>query len=123
MSSDEIFGRLSTYVTHQNKASMAIVLEQILEGELRFDIDYQEANSGNSLLHVAAQSGSKFMIKSLLRYGASLNVQNHRGNTALHFCFKYRYGELGEYLVQKGADDSIKNVDGLLCREMDPDLM
>jgi hypothetical protein len=35
----------------------------------------------------------------------------------LHFAFGYGYTEAGEYLVKKGADDSIRNKDGLTCYE------
>lgn len=40
------------------------------------------------------------------------------GNTPLHFCFAYGYGDtLGEYLISKGADCTIRNNDGFTCRE------
>lgn len=39
------------------------------------------------------------------------------GQTALHFCFAYHFEELGQYLLSKGADDSILNADGLTCYE------
>ena len=116
------FERLARFIKHQNKA-LASALDEVLEGEVSFAIDYQEANTGNTLLHIAAQGGSKLMMKSILRNGSQLNLQNSRGNTALHFCFKYQYKELGEYLISKGADDSILNADGLLCREMIPGLV
>lgn len=46
----------------------------------------------------------------------------NRGNTALHFCFAYGYGDtLGEYLLSKGADTTAMNDDGLVCFEgIDP---
>jgi ankyrin repeat protein len=46
---------------------------------------------GNTALMVACQSGSKKMIKVSLRFGANLNAQNFKGNTALHFCFAFNY--------------------------------
>eukprot|EP01039_Chlorochromonas_danica_P000903 gene903-984_t len=79
-------------------------------------IDYQD-EQGNALLHIASQNGSKRLIKLCLRRGASLNLQNLTGQTALHFAFGYGYNEAGEYLVSKGADDSIRNKDGLTCYE------
>ena len=40
------------------------------------------------------------------------------GNTPLHFCFAYGYGDtLGEYLISKGADCTLRNNAGLTCRE------
>jgi hypothetical protein len=79
-------------------------------------MDYQD-DAGNSLLHIAAQNGNKRMIKLCLRRGAPLNTQNLNGQTPLHFAFAYGYTDVGEYLVGKGADDSIRNKDGLTCYE------
>eukprot|EP00960_Hanusia_phi_P002716 80280-Hanusia_phi.AAC.2 len=40
-----------------------------------------------------------------------------QGNTCLHYCFGYNYTELGEYLISKGADESIRNHLNATCRE------
>jgi hypothetical protein len=79
-------------------------------------IDYQD-DQGNALIHVAAQNGSKRLVKLCLRRGANLNVQNLNGQTALHFAYGYGYSDVGDYLVGKGADDSIRNKDSLTCYE------
>jgi hypothetical protein len=79
-------------------------------------MDYQD-EAGNSLLHIAAQNGNKRMIKLCLRRGAELNAQNLNGQTPLHFAYAYGYNEVGDYLVNKGADDSLRNKDGLTCYE------
>lgn len=92
------------------------VEEVINQPEWSVPIDYQD-EQGNTLLHMAAQNGSKRMVKTCLRRGASLNVQNLTGQTALHFAFGYGYDDLGNYLLKLGADDSIKNKDGLTCYE------
>ena len=73
--------------------------------------------NGNSLFLIASQQGLKRMAKLLLRRGANFNFQNNVGNTALHYCFAYSFDDLGEYLIKKGADDSLKNGDGLTCYE------
>ena len=40
------------------------------------------------------------------------------GCTALHYAHAYGHGAtLGEYLVSKGADDSVTNQEGLTCYE------
>ncbi|KAJ1480542.1 ankyrin repeat-containing domain protein, partial [Baffinella frigidus] len=72
---------------------------------------------GNTLLLIAAQTGSKRMCKMLLRRGASLSAQNRRGQTVLHFCYAFRYTELGDYLSSKGADATLRNDYGLTCQE------
>lgn len=114
---EETFDRLSLLIQSGDRVAFVAFMEQMLEGELRYDIDYQEPSSKNSLIHVAAQNGNKLMAKNLLRNGANINAINGRGNSPLHFCFAYGYQELGEYLISKGADDSIKNADGLSCYE------
>ncbi|KAF4131928.1 OTU-like cysteine protease domain-containing protein [Phytophthora infestans] len=66
------------------------------------------------MLDNTCQNGLKRITKLALRRGANINSQNNRGNTALHFCFAYGYGDsLGAYLISKGADTTIENDDGL----------
>lgn len=57
---------------------------------------------GNTLLITACQNGNKRVAKCVLRRGANINARNHKGNTPLHYCFHYGYGDsLGEYLMSK----------------------
>jgi hypothetical protein len=73
---------------------------------------------GNTILNISCQNGHKRIMKCALRRGADMNVQNYRGNSPLHFCFKYGFGAtLGAYLIGKGADVSIRNTDGQTCTE------
>ena len=79
-------------------------------------IEYQD-EQGNTLLHIAAQNGSKRLIKLALRRGAAMDAQNLNGQTALHFAYGYGYTTVGDYMVSKGADDTIRNKDDLTCYE------
>ena len=79
-------------------------------------MDYQD-DAGNTLLHIAAQNGNKRMVKLCMRRGSDLNAQNLNGQTPLHFAFAYGYSEVGNYMISKGGDDSIRNKDGLTCYE------
>lgn len=79
-------------------------------------MQYQD-DTGNTLLHIASQNGNKRMIKLCLRRGAEINAQNLNGQTPIHFAYSYGYSAVGEYLVSKGADDTILNKDGLTCYE------
>ena len=73
---------------------------------------------GNTILAIACQNGLKKMAKLALRRGADINARNYKGNTPLHFCFTYGYGDtLGQYLISKGADPAIKNHQGSTCYE------
>jgi ankyrin repeat protein len=73
-------------------------LEDALEEHIPIDTTDQ---FGNSLLILAAQQGSKRMIKFLLRRGANMNWQNTTGNTALHYCYAYNNPAIGEYLKRR----------------------
>jgi len=78
----------------------------------------QTDEHGNSILAIGSQNGSKRVVKLALRFGADINGVNNSGNTALHFCFRYGFGDtLGRYLISKGADASIRNAEGKTCLE------
>jgi len=65
---------------------------------------------GNTMLITACQNGNKRVAKAVLRRGADINSRNYKGNTPLHYCYHYGYGEtLGQYLISKGADSDAKN--------------
>ena len=73
---------------------------------------------GNTLLAVACQNGLKRLAKLALRRGANINSRNYKGNTPLHFCYTYGYGDtLGAYLISKGADPTIRNHSGNVCHD------
>jgi ankyrin repeat protein len=68
---------------------------------------------GNSLLHVACQSGNKRAVKFCLRKGLDVDARNADGQTPLHHCFALGHSALAAYLTDKGADDSLRNAAGL----------
>lgn len=96
------------------KASNVAQMEDSLEENISVNI---ADKYGNSLFILACQQGSKKMVKLLLRRGAYMDQQNLAGNTGLHYCFAYSHKELGDYLISKGANDEILNMDGLTCYE------
>jgi ankyrin repeat protein len=49
---------------------------------------------GSSLLIIACQNGNKRVAKLVLRRGANINGRNNKGNTALHYCNHFGYGEI-----------------------------
>lgn len=114
---EEKFEALSLLIQAGDRVKFTTAMEEIAEGALRYDVNYQDAKYKNTLLHIACQNGNKLMTKTCLRNGADLNCQNSRGNTPLHFCYAYGYSALGDYLVSKGANDGLCNVDGLTCYE------
>ena len=78
-----------------------------------FPVDSQD-DKGNTLLLIGAQNCNKRLMELVLARGADINHQNAQGNTAMHFGMAYDTdGTMGEFLIQKGADDTKENVDGL----------
>ena len=78
-----------------------------------FKIDTMD-DKGNTLLITACQNLNKRMVEMLLDRRADINHQNILGNTPLHFAMAYEpAGELGEYLIERGADDMLENNKGL----------
>lgn len=72
--------------------------------------------NGSTILIIACQNGNKRLAKIALRRGGNINVQNYKGNTPLHYCYNYGYGDqLGQYLISKGADPYLRNKAGHLC--------
>ena len=72
---------------------------------------------GNTLFILSCQGGNKRIAKFLLRRGADINTQNNKCNTALHYLHAYKHLDLARYLLGKGADDGLVNIDGLTCYE------
>jgi len=98
---------------HNRKSEMVALLDDASK-ELHVDV---EDETGNSVLIIACQNNHKKIVKELLRRSCDVNHQNHKGHSCLHYCFAYKYTELGEYLISKGADSSLRNQFGLSCFE------
>ena len=82
-------------------------IEKLLERGLPVDV---RDSHGNTLLTIACQNGNKRVAKSCLRRSADINARNYKGNSPLHYCFSYGYGDtLGQYLIEKGADADARN--------------
>ena len=73
-------------------------------------VDLTDSASFTPLM-VACQNGARKVVKALLRRGASLNLQNQNGDTALHSCMP-DHEDLAAYLIGKGADESVRNNNG-----------
>lgn len=105
--------------TEEDLDGCKAIFEHIRKGELKeaeellatgMPADLTDAASFTPLM-VACQCGARKIVKALLRRGASLNLQNQHGDTALHCCMPEQE-ELGKYLVSKGADEELRNNNG-----------
>ncbi|TYZ65543.1 hypothetical protein PybrP1_007720 [[Pythium] brassicae (nom. inval.)] len=78
-----------------------------------FSVD-EEDEKGNTLLLIACQNVNVKMVELLVAKRANVNHRNAQGNTPLHFAMAYDAdGALGEYLIARGADDTLENAFGL----------
>ena len=108
------FSHIRSLVRHSKIDEVRNLLEH---PDWNLPIDFEDEN-GTTLLHIAAQNGSKRLAKLLLRCGANVNAQTHNGCSPLHFAFGFGYSNLGEYLISIGADDALVNIEGLTCYEL-----
>lgn len=109
----ENFAELASWTRHGKYREIEDAMNQ---PDYNLPVDYQD-DLGNSLLHIAVQNGNKRIAKLMLRRGAAINKQNLTGQTVLHYSHSYGFMELFQYLMSKGADDSLRNADGLTCYE------
>jgi len=77
---------------------------------------------GRSFLMIAAEIGDSRLCDGLLRRGADVNQRNKfNGATVLHFAYQYENDSLGLSLVARGADDTIRAIDGRTCYQLRDD--
>lgn len=102
-------------LSHLPRTFVLFQVERLLDRGVPVNV---RDSSGNTILIIASQNGHKRVAKCALRRGADINAKNYKGNTPLHFCFTYGYGDtLGQYMISKGADPAIRNNTGLTCYE------
>ena len=81
-------------------------------------INKQEVSTGNTLLIYATLNNLKSLAELLLLKGAKPNIQNKFGNSALHIAFKNDNAFIINLLFEYGADQKLKNSNGLFPWQM-----
>jgi ankyrin repeat protein len=77
--------------------------------------------SGSTALVHAVWPGNYQIIAMLLATGADPNIQNLRGNTALHFACERNFRTLIKLLIRHGADPFVVNHSEHYCWELQPE--
>ena len=82
--------------------------------ELKNDIDINnQMMEGNTFLIISTREGNKNITKFLCENGCELNIQNFKGNTALHYAIANLFFEIVDILIAYGAREDIINNFGL----------
>ena len=82
--------------------------------ELKNDIDINnQMMEGNTFLIISTREGNKNITKFLCQQGCEINIQNFKGNTALHYAIANLFFEIVDILISYGAKEDIINNFGL----------
>jgi uncharacterized protein len=83
------------------KGDLAAVLTFLAQGA---DPSVKESRGGDTLLHLAAESGNPDLVRWLIEHGADPNTTNNAGATALDLAAGKRDLEVVRCLVEHGAE-------------------
>lgn len=86
------------------------IAEFLLKNHL--PVDAKDTRNSTSLM-VAAEYKQEASVRLLVRNGASIDAQNHWGNTALHFAVFANCAEIVSLLLEYGSDPLVVTRDGL----------
>jgi len=87
---------------------MASVLNTTIS-DLLYDPNYINS-CGKTLLHFAIKYGHNFIAKHLIKKGFNINVKDFNFTTPLHLTCKFNNIEMAEYLLSKGAFNTLDKV-------------
>jgi len=72
---------------------------------------------GNQPLKIVVTWGDADAVALLLDAGAPIDVQHEDGDTALHHALQMGHFEVARLLINRGADQTIRNNEGKLARD------
>ena len=75
------------------------------------DLNEEDSNSITLLVHQLREKNFSMASKLIVR-GAKIDYVNRNGNTALHFCIENNMKEAVEFLLFKGANPHIMDLQG-----------
>ena len=85
----------------------------------RFQVNINSTDKEkNTFLIFAVQCNSIDLVNYLIEKGSKINQQNASLNTALHYALLNQNYALADLLIKNGADEQIKNSDGLIPWQM-----
>ena len=107
---EDIYYELLSYIIEgKNKQFL-----RLFERNKRFIDINQKLIEGNTLLIISSREGNLILTKFLCSEGIKVNIQNDRGNTALHYAIGNQFYSIADILTRFGAREDISNNKGLL---------
>jgi hypothetical protein len=73
---------------------------------------FAKRNDGETMLHIAAATGSKSIVELLISNGLNVDVKKRYGITPLHVASVFGNKAAAEALISNGADINVKNDNG-----------
>jgi ankyrin repeat protein len=71
-------------------------------------------------LHLAAMYGRFTLLEMLIDRGASIDAQDDLGRTALHYAAMNSHGDMCRYLISRGCDHTLADLEGKKGAEVAP---
>ncbi len=106
---EDIYLGLSFLIIENKEKLFITKIEELKE---LIDINNQIFD-GNTFLIIATREGSKNIIKFLCDNNCEMNIQNDKGNTALHYAIGNLLFDIVDILIEYGAKEDILNCEGL----------
>jgi ankyrin repeat protein len=106
---DDIYLGLCFLIVEGKEKLFINKLEELKE---LIDINNQIID-GNTFLIFATREGNKNIIKFLCENKCEMNLQNDKGNTALHYAIGNLFFDIVDILISYGAKEDILNCKGL----------
>lgn len=88
-------------------------MDALLAGkENAYLIIWRNVESGDMLIHIAANAGNLPVIQSLIRHKAKIDAQDSEGRTALYVAASRHRTKVARFLLENGASAKIKTKTG-----------
>ena len=106
---EDIYIGLSFLIVENNEKMFISKLKELKDN---IDINHQFFE-GNTFLIMASREGNKNITDFLCQQHCELNIQNYKGNTALHYAIGNLFFDIVDILISFGANEEILNYNGL----------
>ncbi|XP_067125162.1 serine/threonine-protein phosphatase 6 regulatory ankyrin repeat subunit B-like [Centruroides vittatus] len=86
------------------------VCRELLLDKTKEQLEYVRPTTGDSVIHLATLRKDLEMLKFLVEAGATINAQNHKGETPLHYVARDGDMQMIKYFYQHGADPNLCDI-------------